>query len=866
MNSDKVRVAHDQRGLGHSFGRAPYLVIQTWALLGVLLLSISGCISSKQLTQKEYLLYNQTVRGNRVISSDELESLIPQKPNRRILRLPFTPALWFYELGARGYNREAALQELQAKTTEFEQKKQQYPEDSRERQRLEKRYAQEIKRLRRKAEEGNWVMRALGEPPVYFYERDAQANAAKLKTYLFSKGFFNAQTSYRLDTLLERRIRVIYLVSESTPYRLRRIAYEIDDPRVDSLVKKSAPNSLLKVGERYDEAKLGNERVRVEELLRNNGYYTFSRQYIQFEPDSSVNNSLDTSGRFVDMWVKILNPPGQSQHYTYHIGDMRFVITRDETQTPSTQTLDTVSRNGIRYLLDGKLYATRLLDTKIRLRPGQLYRQDDLRETQRQLFLLNQFKFANINITDTTNRMLRTEIVATPLDKYEMTVEGGVSVLYQGQGIPGPFGNLSLRVRNFLGGLETLETSFRYGFEAQAGFSTDQAYFAQELGLNTSLIFPQILFPGKYRFLFSNSNPRTQVSLGYNYTNRPEFIRTNLRSTLAYNWQPAPNRQFTFLAADINLLRASFKNDEFGRTFETFLREQAEQGSTILNSFINAFASNISLTYTYNTNVVGQNRKANFLRLSVESGGTTLNLLGNQRIEALSRTFNNLQFFKYLRVNADFRHYIPLRTHNTLAFRVNSGLVYGYGPNGTAPYEKLFFAGGSNSVRAWRPRRLGPGSAYPRTDASGQPLPIPTNDDYRFDYSFEQPGDILLEGSAELRGRLFHLGADINGAFFVDAGNVWRFRQNSRRPEDRFYLNNFLTEMAVGTGVGIRLDFSFFIIRFDGAVKVYDPARRFITTDGTYIDERFILPKFALDRPFSGPNPIVVNFGIGYPF
>ncbi|GAA4403728.1 BamA/TamA family outer membrane protein [Nibrella viscosa] len=812
------------------------------------------------------MLYNQTVRGNRVISSEELESLIPQKPNRRILRLPFTPGLWIYELGASGYNRDTVLKALQAKTTEFEQKKQQLPEGTRERQRLEKRYTRQIKRLRRKAEEGNWVMRTLGEPPVYFYERDAQANAAKLKAYLFSKGFFNAQTSYRLDTLLERRIRVIYLISEKTPYRLRRIAYEIEDAQVDSLVRQSAANSLLKVGARYDEAKLSNERVRIEELLRNNGYYTFSRQYIQFEPDSSINNSLDTAGRFVDMWVKILNPPGQSQHYTYHIGDVRFVISRDETAPPATQALDTVSQNGIRYLLDGRLYATRLLDTKIRLRPGQLYRQNDLRETQRQLFLLNQFKFANINFTDTTNRRLRTEIVATPLDKYEMTVEGGVSVLYQGQGIPGPFGNLSLRVRNVLGGLETLETSFRYGFEAQAGFSTERAYFAQELGINTSLIFPHILFPGKYRFLFSNSNPRTQISLGYNFTNRPEFIRTNLRSTLAYNWQPAPNRQFTFLVADINLLRASFKSDEFGQTFRSFLEDQAQQGSTILNSFINAFASNISLTYTYNTNVVGQNRKANFLRLGIESGGTTLNLLSRQRIEELSKTFNDLQFYKYLRANVDYRHYAPLRTYTTLAFRVNSGIVYGYGANGTAPYEKLFFAGGSNSVRAWRPRRLGPGSAYPRTDASGQPFPAPADDDYRFDYSFEQPGDILLEGSAELRGRLFHLGADVNGAFFVDVGNVWRFRQNARSPADRFYVNNFFSELAVGTGVGLRLDFSFFIIRFDGAIKVYDPARRFTTTEGVYVNERFILPKFAFNRMFNGPNPLIVNFGIGYPF
>ncbi|MCY7359701.1 MAG: outer membrane protein assembly factor, partial [Rudanella sp.] len=203
------------------------------------------------------------------------------------------------------------------------------------------------------------------------------------------------------------------------------------------------------------------------------------------------------------------------------------------------------------------------------------------------------------------------------------------------------------------------------------------------------------------------------------------------------------------------------------------------------------------------------------------------------------------------------------------------GFLYSYGPNESAPYEKYFFAGGSNSLRAWRPRRLGPGSAYPRTTITNGRLAPQFLTDPRdrtkklpqFDYTFEQPGDFLLEGSAELRGRLFHFGADFNGALFIDAGNVWTLRNDPARSGDFLQLSKLIPDVAVGTGAGLRVDFSFFIIRFDAGIKVWDPARRYYSeSDKQIVDERFILPQFSLRKLSRGANPLVVNFGIGYPF
>lgn len=844
-----------------------------WPLLGVMLITatLSGCLTTRS-SRNGYLLTAQTIRGNRIIDSDQLESLIPQKPNNRVLGLPISPRLWFYEQGLRHYNRDAAAQALQAKTNEFDQQSQQLADQPAQLRKLNRRYGRQLKRLRQKAEEGNWLMRNLGEPPSYFSERDAQTNTTKMQKYLFDKGFFNAETGYRLDTLRGRQIRVRYRVTEHAGYYLRSVAYTIDDPRVDSLVRRSLPQGLLRVDDRFDLDNVANEKIRIESLLRDEGYYAFSRQYVRFGDVDTVRRATDSGSltdslhRPVDIGLRVLNPPGQPSHPLYQIGAVDVRISPDETQPAALATRpDTVSRNGITYFLGGRNLSTRLLDSKIQLRPGQLYSQTRYRDTQRQLFLLNQFKFVNLNFTDTTNRQLRTLITATPLDKYEATAEGGLTVLYQAQGYPGGFGSLIFRARNLFGGLETFELSGRFGIEAQTGFLTNinssretSVYNSQELGISSSLTFPQILFPGPIRRLFIPYNPRTQISLSYNNTYRPDFRRSLLRGTMAYNWQTSPTKQFSFLIADINLINANF-DTRFGPLFQRQLDSLARLGSTIKLSFRRSLSSSISFAYTYNTNLPNQpgssgRRSTNFLRTVIESGGTTLNFLPNRLIDTTTRS---LQFYKFVRFNVDYRHYIPLRPRTTLAFRVNTGLAYGYGPDGgPVPYEKLFFAGGSNSVRAWLPRRLGPGAAQPDLGDNGQ---------YR--YLFEQPGDLLLEGSAELRGRLFHLGADINGALFIDAGNVWTLSKNAPRPGAAFALDTFVPQIAVGTGVGLRFDFSFFVIRFDGGIKVWDPARQYFrTAEGTIEDQRFLLPQFSLRRLTSGPNPLIINFGIGYPF
>jgi outer membrane protein assembly factor BamA len=227
---------------------------------------------------------------------------------------------------------------------------------------------------------------------------------------------------------------------------------------------------------------------------------------------------------------------------------------------------------------------------------------------------------------------------------------------------------------------------------------------------------------------------------------------------------------------------------------------------------------------------------------ALESGGTSINLFpGQQRI--IEKTFGDLQFFQYLRWNVDFRRYWPVGTRSSFVARINTGSVYSYGVNSVPPYEKYFFAGGSNSVRAWLPRRLGPGAAAPRL--------TPSN------FSVEAPGELLLESNLEFRGRLFQFFGDVNYALFLDAGNVWSIPTSENYAPGDFRWDTFARQIALGSGFGIRYDLSYFVLRFDFGLKLYDPYR-----------QRFVLNEFDWRKPFNPRQPNYLNFnlGVGYPF
>ncbi len=814
----------------------------------MLILWLSGCAPVQRDGSRRYLLGTSSIKGNKSINKEELEALIPQKPNRRFLGLPFFPYLWLYQIGSSWYTREPHQRKLVELTIAYREEARLHENDPVKLLSVQRRYARKIEKARLRVEKGNWWMRVLGEEPVYFNQVNAKANAEKMHSYLFNNGFFENTVNFTPDTSLGR-IRTVYTITENRPTVIREVEFRSRDLDVDSLLKSGARQSLLVKNKRYDGDVFDAERTRIENLLRNSGYFGFTRQQVVFTVNDTITTPKDSLMKSVDIAVIAVRPPNQETHKRYRIDSVKFdvlpIAGLEENNVPKKTEFYRID-----YSFSGKSFSPRILNSMIYLRPGDIYSVQRERDTQRRLSASDQFQFVNYSF-DSTGGSLKARMRAIPLDKYQLSADLGLNVI-QLQQTPGPFANLAFKIRNIFNGLENLEMNLRGGIEAATGYTdTRLLYRSTELSFNTALNFPQLLFPlGAMRYRLGALNPRTQVGVGYNYVDRPEYARTNIKTSLVYNLQPTPQRLFSISLVDLNILNTRKLSREFGQLLDTL----ELQGNNLKNSFRESFVSDINFTYIYNTSsFFAAPKNAHYLRIALESGGTTLSILPNQR-RWVDRLFNNdsLQYFQYIRWNADFRRYWPVLSRGSFVARVNMGGVHSYGitKDRIPPYEKYFFAGGSNSIRAWLPRRVGPGNAKPQVTSNG--------------LTIEAPGEFLMEGNLELRGFLMRFFGDINYALFMDVGNVWHFKKPERkageRPVDRsgtFQLNSFARQLAVGTGFGLRYDLKYFVFRLDFGLKVYDPYR-----------EKFVLNEFKINNPFNTRNSnfLNVNLGVGYPF
>lgn len=703
-------------------------------------------------------------------------------------------------------------------------------EKEKRKERLESRKEKKVNKIERKLEEGNLLMR-WGEPLSVYDSSLAETTRQQMENYLHTKGFFNGDVVHNIE-IDGNRLTSVYNVKEEQPYRIDTIIYRTQDSVISNLLSETYDERLVREGQIYDQEKLSQERERIETLLRNYGFYDFSRQYVEYRVDSTV------ADHKVGISTIIREPAKRGYHKRFKIDSVIFTTDSDLRSNQLLGERKSRMFNNILYRYYEYQYYKKILDRRIFIYPDSLYSLEETLQTQRQLSNLDVFKFININY-DTTGSKFIARIFASPLKKYQTSNEVGLNV---SQGLPGPFINSSLKIRNVFGGLEIMEFSARAGIEGvppPSGTEGQDAYRSVEAGGNLSLTFPQFVFPLPeiWKSRLGALNPRTRLQTGYNYTNRREYVRTNFNTSLSYTWQEQQRVSYTFTPIDINLIDSR----NLSRDFRDILNRQDSLGIPLSRSFEPSFVSAISFSSIFNFGNYGNytdNKSSSYLKLFVESGGTIFNLINPDVI-----TERGLEFFKYVKVNTDFRQNYPISRNSSFAYRLNIGVAVPYGDSAAnvLPYEKYFFAGGSNSIRAWRPRRLGPG---------GTPPPD-TDDDGYYEYNIEQPGEVLLEASVEFRRKLFGF---VNGAFFIDAGNVWRIYETAQ-PDANFEFNSFYKQIAVGSGLGLRFDFSFLIVRFDYGIKIYDPARQ--------PGNRWIGEEFSWAEEISRG---VINIGIGYPF
>ena len=784
---------------------------------------------TRNLEEGENVVYDNELVGINQADADALQQLLEQEPNTRILGT--SPGVLLYRLGSQFYDSSKVAAKRQKVIDQLNTLQLNKAEQSSELayKRKGENLKLKLEGLDKKIEYGNTLMRT-GNPVVILDSNLVEKSSRNMKGYLINHGFFDAAVDYSISTK-NKKASISYLIEEKKPYLLDSVYTRVDNPELQNLISSFSSNSFLQKGQIYNQDNITAERNRLEELLKNKGYYMFSKSYINFIAYQ------DTAAKSIRIEQVIQKPTFAESHQVYTIDSISLRINppSDEFADRQIQT----QYQGIDFSFYRDRYSAKILASRIQLQKGKPYNRTDALETQRLINSLDLFRFVNITF-DTLGTSLTASIYTQPNQKYQLTNQLGMTITEQ---LPGPFFSTALRNRNFFRAGELLELNFRAGLEGVASATGQGVYQSSEINTSLSVIFPRFIIPFAPKTLqqFGKYNPNTRVQFGYLSTNRPEYNRNAINGQLGYTWSTRNNRQtFTINAADVSYIRTPFIQDEFLSILENLQTD----GNNLIWSFLPSLISSFSGQTLINFNRYGDfsARKASLLRIFGESGGTTLNFTNVRRNDSPEIDYAN---FQWLKGQVDYRRYYPISKKQTLAYRLNFGLARPYGVSaGILPYEKYFFAGGGTSIRAWQARRLGPGSSTPITGPGGN-----------YDYRNEQPAEMILESMFEYRRKLFSY---FDMAVFLDAGNSWMIGRDDARPGADFRYDRFYKEIAIGTGVGLRMDFDFLVIRLDLATKALDPARQ----EG----QRWILDNIRLNRPFGERGQTVFNFGIGYPF
>lgn len=704
--------------------------------------------------------------------------------------------------------------------------------------RLIEKKAKKVGKKDRALAEGNQLMR-WGEPLAVYDSTLSKVTKQEMQQFLNSRGFYQNKIliteTYRGKN--RKLVNLTYDIEPGPEYVIDSVEYIIADHKVKDLFLSFKADIIVKPKMKIRQSDLSAERDRIYELMVNNGYYAFTKDLVRFEIDSVTLPQTHLIVRQI-----ISNPPSEFEHKLYTVDSVIFVT---DAGGEITRGIPNEHFKKITYTYGRFKYSPRILDWHNQIQPGKIYQRNDVIETQRQLSYLDNFKFINVKF-DTLDGKFIGHIFTSPADRFQSSTElGFISVA---QGYPGPFASINLRNRNLFRGLEITELNSQFKIQGVPGVAeTTSRYSSIQYGSEIAITFPQFLSPlGKYyKKKISEFNPRTRFALAFNNEDRlSEYKRTTLKTNMSYVWKVKDHVSYTLTPADVSFIKSNAR--------QSFIDTLSQFSPSYANTFKSAFVSSMSFQAIINNNY-GQSNNSSYRLFSVETGGYLPLLISEQPFG------DGLQYFQYTKFNVDLRQTFYIHRNQSIATRFNVGVAL---PRENAlPYEKYYFAGGSNSIRAWNPRRLGPG-AYVEYNSNGD-----------IKYERERPGDMIMESSIELRQKLGKTGF-INLAFFIDAGNVWLIRSEtvdatSLQPNQNgvFQFNRFPSEIAIGAGYGLRFDMSFLIFRLDFGYKVVDPAQppgqRWVAGKNEIINFGSKFPWVYLN-PFNSKTAI--NIGIGFPF
>lgn len=699
----------------------------------------------------------------------------------------------------------------------------------------------------------NKQLRRIGEAPVILDTVLVGQSAQELKRYFINKGYVNAEVTTAIDTSRNKKAVVIYDIKSNAPYRIHNYSMNLYDPPIDSIASLKAPRRsalssafrsssddytpLIKDSALFDRDLLDKERQRITTLLRRRGYYAFNRDYLTYLADSSfAKNIVD-----LEMMLKPYRLSGvdgqvaDTLHRQYYIKDVNIVTdynpltVLDPDQEMASR--DTV-KNGdvnILYGVNGKSIRPGVLRKSNYITPGKLYNERSVEQTYSSFAALRSLRNVNIRFSEVEENdtmKLNCTILTSPakLQGFGVDIEGTNSA-----GDLGFASSLNYQHRNLFKGSELFSAKVRGAYEALSNSLGDNSYW--ELGAEASIRFPRFLFPFLNQDFSRKIRATTELKLGYSFQTRPEYKRAILSGGWSYIWQDRTNSQarHVFKLLDIDYVYLPKIDSGFKSRLPTTIQ---------LYNFTDQFVVGSGYTYSFN-NYNPQNRQRNThsLRATFEMAGNLLYAISALTHAEKDRdgrySLFGINYSQFVKADFDFSKSIVLDNRNRLAFHLGVGVGYPYGNAKMLPFERSYFSGGANSVRGWSVRSLGPGG-----------LPADSVGSFA-----DQVGDIRIDLSMEYRTRLFW---KFEMAAYVDAGNIWTVHPDKDRPNANFNFSRFYKEIAVSYGLGLRLDFDFFLIRFDTGMKAYNPQQ-----SGR---DRWAILKPNLKGNFAW------HFAVGYPF
>lgn len=744
----------------------------------ILLLVLSACNTTKNIPEGSYLLDNFSIRHDTENSTSYLEDFVRQQPNSGFLLLGKL-RLGIYNIA--GQDTAKWL---------------------------------------------NKTIRKIGHPPVIFSNRQTALSMDQLKRQMKNQGYLNAE----IDTTLKikgRKISVTYNLKGGIPYRIRNYTYTLSDTAMTGIINRIPVEPLLGKGDMFNLDMMERERLQTSNIMRNAGYFDFSKEYLFFKADTTLNSHE------VDLYIDVYPLKNGQSHRRYKIDSVTVV----SGWSPSDTEADTTGINGIGIIRgkDNFLRNSAIIRSTY-IKKGAYFSDNMLSNTYDAYNKMSAVKQTRIEFVPSREDTTVLDATITLLPAGIHKLKAGLA----GTNAAGDWGiapDLTYQHLNLFNGGEQLNIKLKGAYEIIArGRHRDllrRSYF--EYGIESGLSFPLFLFPWLKKSWREHPSASSSISIGLKYQHRHEYIRQFFNMKLAYDWSAYKDRLRSKLELnDITYVRMPWTSKQ---RFDSIYLNSG-------NSMIRAsFRDELISCTAYSFTLTGRRRffhlaPAYVLKGSIEVAGLLPRLataLGWTKNEQWAKTILGVDYAEYVKASADYAMTFRFSKKHALAFHTMLGVVFPYGNSPTVSYVKRFFAGGANSIRGWSSSTLGPGSYNPFFFG-----------DEKIDL-LEHTGNMKLEFSVENRLKISDL---FEFAQFIDAGNVWT-TQDYEGEASRFRFNKFYKEIAVAYGVGLRLDFGFLLFRTDFGIRAYDPVED--------QSNRFVLFKPRLNR-------MAWHFGIGYPF